>query len=87
MSLMFYTEIIAHLILTSPLYNSLAHWLALGRWVTSQRADKKAGTIDESNERRLTAIGFVWDRYEKKALGQEDTAEKIVHNTRSRNRS
>ena len=62
--------------------------LALGRWVTSQRADKKAGTIDKSNERRLTAIGFVWDRYDKKVNGQEDTVEeKIVHNTRSRKRS
>ena len=69
------------------LYNALAQWLALGRWVTSQRADKKAGTIDKNNEQRLTAIGFVWDRYEKKAHGQEDTAEKIVHNTRSRKRS
>ena len=62
--------------------------LALGRWVTSQRADKKTGTIDKNNEQRLTAIGFVWDRYEKKALGQEDTVEdKIVHNTRSKKRS
>jgi len=83
------SSVIAHLILTSPSQQfATAQWLALGRWVTSQRADKKAGTIDESNERRLTAIGFVWDRYDKKVNGQEDTVEeKIVHNTRSRKRS
>ena len=38
---------------------------ALGRWVTSQRADYKNGTMDEEYERMLRRIGFVWDRYEK----------------------
>ena len=47
---------------------------ALGRWLTSQRADKKSGKIDKANERNLNEIGFVWDRYaDKAASGQQET--------------
>ena len=49
---------------------------ALGRWLTSQRADKKSGKIDQDNERRLDEIGFVWDRYlekDKGISGQQET--------------
>mmetsp|Transcript_20450 Transcript_20450/g.33401 ORF Transcript_20450/g.33401 Transcript_20450/m.33401 type:complete len:455 (+) Transcript_20450:134-1498(+) len=38
---------------------------ALGRWITSQRADKTNGVIGKDNEKKLDDIEFVWDRYEK----------------------
>jgi hypothetical protein len=34
----------------------------LGRWVRSQRAAKKAGTLDVTRERHLERFGVVWDR-------------------------
>ncbi|KAL7549781.1 hypothetical protein ACHAWF_013040 [Thalassiosira exigua] len=38
---------------------------ALGRWVTSQRSDKKKGKISEDNEKKLTGLGFEWERQDK----------------------
>lgn len=45
---------------------------ALGRWLTSQRADKKSGRINPDNERRLSALGFCWDRYGRSEQQEEE---------------
>ena len=45
---------------------------ALGRWITSQRADKKSGKINKGNERRLERLGFCWDRYGRSEQQQEE---------------
>jgi hypothetical protein len=39
---------------------------ALGRWVTSQRADRKSGAIDENNKKKLNDAGFAWTYVNKK---------------------
>ena len=46
-------------------YTHMPTLAALGRWVTSQRYDKKMGKLTNSNERRLKRIGFTWNRYEQ----------------------
>jgi hypothetical protein len=38
--------------------------LQLGRWISSQRAQKIAGTLYPEFERRLDEIGFIWNPYE-----------------------
>jgi uncharacterized protein (UPF0303 family) len=38
----------------------------LGEWISTQRAQQKAGTLGSDRERRLNEIGFIWTAHEGK---------------------